>query len=213
MRHALILASIIFALTAVPGRTATQWYDGPWVFSQMQNCVTGVRGTGSGIRVGFQADPKQAARVGQTFYARAIFGMVSGCVQPQHASLELVMPRGAALAVDAAHPVRCQISADGGKTFNPYTPCVTAPKRGTYGQALPPDGQAEWTLPYARIFIVEFPVRVSVPMRGLAGGSCPRDLDELLALPHNNCLLAVFHVADGYRDPWMVAHQNLVVVK
>jgi hypothetical protein len=50
-------------------------------------------------------------------------------------------------------------------------------------------------------------------MRGLAGGACPKDLDELLALPHNNCLMAVFHVADGYRDPWMIAHQNLVVVK
>ena len=30
------------------------------------------------------------------------------------------------------------------------------------------------------------------------GGSCPKDLDEVLALPHNDCLIAVFHVADGY---------------
>lgn len=213
MRCVATLAFVILVLAALPARAVTQWYDGPWVFSEMQNCVTGVRGTGSGIRLGFEADPKQAARVGQTFYARAIFGMVSGCVQPQHASLELVMPHGAALAVDAAHPIRCEISADGGKTFSPYTPCVVAPKHGTYGQALAPDGQPEWTLPYARIFIVDFPVRATIPMRGLAGGVCPRDLDELLTLPHDNCLIAVFHVADGFRDPWLLPHQNLVVVK
>jgi hypothetical protein len=75
-----------------------------------------------------------------------------------------------------------------------------------------PAGQP-WALPHGRIFIVEFPIRAERPMRGLAGGACPKDLDELPALPHNNCLIAVFHVADGYRDPWMVAHQNLVVVK
>lgn len=138
--------------------------------------------------------------------------MVSGCVDPQRATLEIVPPPGAALAVDAAHPVRCQVSADGGKTFSPYTPCAGTPAHGTYGQALLPAGQP-WALPHGRIFIVEFPIRALQPMRGLAGGACPKDLDELLALPHNNCLIAVFHVADGYRDPWMVAHQNLVVVK
>lgn len=214
MRCAAFVTTIIIALlAAAPAGAQTQWYDGPWVFSPMRNCVTGVRGTGAGVRLGFEADSKQAAKTGQTFYARAIFGMVSGCVVPQHASLELIMPHGAALAVDKAHPIRCEISADGGKTFSPYSPCVSAPSHGTYGQALRPDGQPEWTLPYARIFIVEFPVRASLPMRGLAGGGCPKDLNELQTLPHNNCMLAVFHVADGYTDPWLVVHQNLVVVK
>lgn len=68
-------------------------------------------------------------------------------------------------------------------------------------------------MPSKRIFIVDFPVRAGHPMRGLAGGACPKDLDELLTLPHNNCLIAVFHVADGFSDPWMLAHQNLAVVK
>lgn len=210
---AIVTFVILFAFAGVPAHADTQWYDGPWVFSPMQNCVTGVRGTGAGVRLGFEANSKQAAHVGQTFYARAIFGMVSGCVVPQHASLELLMPHGAALAVDGAHPIRCEISADGGKTFSPYTPCVSAPSHGTYGQALAPDGQPEWTLPYARIFIVEFPVRTTLPMRGLAGGACPRDLNEMLTLPHNDCMLGIFHVADGYTDPWLVVHQNLVVVK
>jgi hypothetical protein len=138
--------------------------------------------------------------------------MVSGCVDPQHATLEIVAPKGTTLAIDQAHPVRCEVSADGGKTFSPYTPCPTGAQHGTYGAALLPEGRP-WAMPHARILIVEFPVRAQVAMRGLAGGSCPRDLNELLTLPHNNCLMAVLHVADGYGDPWMIAHQNLVVVK
>lgn len=211
MKCAAAILTLVMML-GLRAQAATQWYDGPWVFSPMRNCVTGTRETGSGIRVGFEADPKQAPRVGRTFYARVIFGMVSGCVDPQHATLEIAAPKGAVLAIDAAHPVRCEISADGGKTFSPYTPCASDVQHGTYGAALLPQGQP-WAMPSGRIFIVEFPIRALQPMPGLAGGSCPRDLDELLTLPHNNCLMAVFHVADGYRDPWLVAHQNLVVVK
>lgn len=215
MRCATVILTLVVFLfcTAVNARAETQWYDGPWVFSPMQNCVTGTRETGSGIRLGFQADPKRAARVDRTFYARAIFGKVSGCVEPQHATLEVVLPAGTTLAADAAHPIRCEISSDGGTTFSAFTPCVKAASHGTYGLALTPEGQAAWTLPSKRIFIVDFPLRASQPMRGLAGGSCPKDLNELLTVPHNNCLITVFHVADGYTDPWMVAHQNLVVVK
>lgn len=209
----IMLSLALAATVATAAHAATQWYDGPWIFTQMSNCVTAVRGTGAGVRVGFEADPAQAPHVGQTFYARIIFGMVSGCVDPQHASIEILPPPGASLHVDAAHPIRCSISSDGGTTFSALTPCPQHVSHGAYGQALLPPGAAAWPMPHGKIFMVEFPLRAQQPMRGLAGGPCPRDLDELQTLPRNNCLIAVVHIADGYRDPWLLPHQNLVVVK
>ena len=208
----LVLGLIAAALLGRGARGATRWYDGPWVFSPMQNCVLGTRETGSGVRLGFETDPKQAPVVGQTFYARAIFGMVSGCIDPQHATLEIVPPSGVSLAVDRAHPIRCMVSVDGGNAFTSFSPCVQAPLKGAYGLMLAPAGKP-WAMPSRHIFMVEFPLRARRTMRGLAGGTCPNDVTELLALPHNDCLLAVLHVADGYRDPFLVPHQNLVVMQ
>lgn len=216
IKRAFVLAFVaVLFLAALPQavRSDTQWYDGPWAFSPMRNCVTGIALQGAGVRISFEADPKDPPRVGRTFYGRVIFGMISGCVDPQHADLNIRLPKGVSFAVDAAHPIKCVYSDDNAAHFTAFSDCPQSVGHGTYGASIDPTSGQPWTMPRGRILEVYFPLKSSRPMKGLADVVCPKTLGELATLPQGDCAIAALHVADGYRDPWLLPSQHLVVVK
>jgi hypothetical protein len=192
------------ALAVAPSaRAAVQWNDGTLASSTYTQCVVDIEEMGADAQVGFQADPADLPRPGQVFYAHAMFaGLTSRCGgDDQIAELDVVLPPGASLAVDAAHPIRCNYEdGDGPVVPNPTCPTHTVP--GAYGPAFPAgDGGSVWDMPPGRTLEVQFPLISTRRLMG--GGICPATVDEIPTHPNFDCLIAAVHVVDGDTDPWL----------
>jgi hypothetical protein len=129
----------------------------------------------------------------------------------QAAELDLVLPPGVSLAVDAAHPIYCFYVEDNGAS-GPNPTCPTHAVNGIYGPMLPAgDGGAGWDMPPGRTLEVQFPLVSDRELKGPAGGHCPETLDEIGTSPQRDCLLLAVHVADGSDDPWLLPNVEMVV--
>ena len=192
------------ALVVAPSaHAAVQWNDGTLASSTYTQCVVDIVEMGADAQVGFQGDPANPPRVGEVFYGHAMFaGLTSRCGgDDQIAELDVVLPPGVSLAIDAAHPIRCNYEdGDGPVVPNPTCPTHTVP--GAYGPAFPAgDGGSVWDMPPGRTLEVQFPLISTRQLMG--GGSCPASVDEIAFHTDYDCLLAAVHVVDGDTDPWL----------
>jgi len=210
-RLAPALAVAALLLVAEPASAAVQWNDGTDAQSTLFNCVLGIPETGALAWAGYQADPASLPKPGEVFYGHAVFGAaMEACAGDQHGELDVVLPPGVSLAVDAAHPVKCFYEDNQGPTLvNPTCPSHSV--NGVYGpQFEAGDGGGPWDMPAGRLLEVEFPLVTTRQLRGPAGGHCPQDASELAVYPQHDCLIAALHVADGSLDPWLFPNEELV---
>ena len=210
-----VLASVcILALAASTARAAEQWNDGVPAMSTQVKCVINLQETGAIAKAGYLADPSKLPQAGQVFYGHADFGATTdtACSSgDQVGELDVVLPPGVSLAVDASHPITCLYADNGGAGVNAPT-CPTHTIVGAYGPAIPSDDAGHaWTMPAGREFDVRFPLKSDRRLAGPAGGHCPQSVDEISAYPQRDCLLIALHVADGYSDPWLTPSEELFI--
>jgi hypothetical protein len=208
---AALALALAAALAAAPAQAAMRWNDGTPAQSTLFNCVLEIPEAGALAYAGYQADPSNLPRPGQVFYGHAVFGAaMEACAGDQFGELDVVLPPGVRLAIDAAHPLRCFYEDNGGPVLANPT-CPTRALNGVYGPRLPAgDGGAPWDMPAGRLLEVQFPLVSNRQLRGPAGGHCPQSLGELQAYPHHDCLITALHLADGSTDPWLVPDEELV---
>jgi hypothetical protein len=209
---ALLLALAAFASASGSARAAVQWNDGTAATSTLVHCVLGTFETGALAYAGYQADPNALPHAGDVFYGHAVFGAaMEACSGDQYGELDVVLPPGVSLAIDAAHPVYCFYEDNQGPV-QPYSPCPTHAVGGTYGPQLPAgDGGGPWDMPAGRLIEVQFPLVSNRELKGPAGGHCPETVDELSAYPQHDCLITALHVADGFSDPWLLPNEELFI--
>lgn len=206
-------AATIALLAAAPSAWASlQWNDGQPATSTF-TCVGEII-QGADVVAGYQADPASLPKAGDVFYGHVGFGAaVPTCDgATQYGEVDLVLPPGVSMAVDASHPITCTYTDINGPTVpNPTCPTNTD-NRGIYGPALSPHGPGSaWQLPAGRWFEIQFPLRADRQLLGEAGGYCPLTVDQIGDTP-NDCLGAVLGLADGDADnPWLLAHEGLVI--
>ena len=123
-----VLASAcILSLAASTARAAEQWNDGVPATSTQVKCVINLQETGAIAKAGYLADPAKPPTAGQVFYGHADFGATTdtACSSgDQVAELDVVLPPGVSLAIDAAHPITCLYTDNDGPQTN-YPTCPT----------------------------------------------------------------------------------------
>lgn len=207
------MISVAALLVTVPSAGAdAPWNDGTWVQSSLVKCVINVEEVGAIAAVGYQGDPANLPKAGEVFYGHAAFGAATeACGGDQAAELDLVLPAGVSLAVDASHPIRCTYTDQNAPTV-PDPSCPTHAIAGTYGPQLAHDDAGDaWVLPPGRLFIIEFPLRSTRQLKGPAGGACPQTLTDVVTPAANDCLVGALHLADGYSDPWLLPDEPMVI--
>jgi hypothetical protein len=217
LRHAAALLSVA-AATLVGASTAsadTSWHDGQSVDSQLYNPCLHISEFGALAQAGYETDPA-ATRAGDVFYGHVVFGAAThvggNCTDTdQAAELDLVLPPGVSLAVDAQHPIYC-FSIDQGQPAQADPTCPTHAATGAYGPMLPAgDGGAAWDMPPGRTLEVQFPLVSTRELKGPAAGHCPESVDEIGTFPQRDCLAVAVHVADGTDDPWLFPIVQMVL--
>jgi hypothetical protein len=206
------IAAAALALAAAPrARADVAWQDGLLATSTYTQCVVNVVETGADAWTGYLMDPASPPRPGDVFYGHAAFAaLTSACAGDMLAELDLVLPPGVSLAIDAAHPIRCYYQdADApDKVANPACPTHTV--AGVFGPQLPAgDGGGGWDLPPGRTFEVQFPLVSNRQLQGPAGGHCPSTADEIPFYVNHDCLIAAVHVIDGDSNPWLTPSEEL----
>ncbi|MGH2893812.1 MAG: hypothetical protein ACRDPM_11190, partial [Solirubrobacteraceae bacterium] len=215
LRGVLVAVAAAVALLAVRASSAwasLQWHDGQPATSTF-TCL-GELVQGADVVAGYQADPSRLPQAGEVFYGHVGFGAAIPTCDgaTQYGEVDLILPPGVSLAVDASHPITCTYTDINGPTVpNPTCP-TTTDNHGIYGPALSPHGPASaWQLPAGRWFEIQFPLRADRQLRGEAGGYCPLTVDQISDTP-NDCLGAVLGLAAGDADnPWLLAHEGLVI--
>lgn len=209
-----LTSGCILSVAASSAHAAEQWNDGVPATSTQVKCVINLQETGAIAKAGYLADPAKLPTAGQVFYGHADFGATTdtACSSgDQVAELDVVLPPGVSLAVDAAHPITCLYADNDGPQTN-YPTCPTQPIVGAYGPAIPSDDAGHaWTMPAGREFDIRFPLKSDRTLTGPAGGHCPQSVDEIPAYPQRDCLLIALHVADGYSDPWLTPSEELFI--
>ena len=211
---AVLSSACTLFIAASTARAAQQWNDGVPVMSTQVKCVINLQEIGAIAKAGYLADPSKLPKAGEVFYGRAVFGATTdtACSSgDQLAELNLVLPPGVSLAIDATHPITC-LYADGDGPQANYPTCPTRTIAGAYGPAIPSDDAGHaWTMPAGREFDVRFPLTSARKLVGPGGGHCPQSLDEIPTSPQRDCLLIALHVVDGYSDPWLTPNEELFI--
>jgi hypothetical protein len=217
LRHATAVLSVLAAalIGASTASADTAWHDGQSVDSHLYNPCLHISEFGALAQAGYETDPA-TTRAGDVFYGHVVFGAsthVGGnCTDTdQAAELDLVLPPGVSLAVDAQHPIYC-FSIDQGQPAQSDPTCPTHAATGAYGPMLPAgDGGAAWDMPPGRTLEVQFPLVSTRELKGPAAGHCPESVDEISAFPQRDCLAVAVHVADGTDDPWLFPTVQMVL--
>jgi hypothetical protein len=216
LRHVAAVLPILAVLIGASTASAdAPWHDGQAVDSHLYNPCLGITEFGALAQTGYQSDPA-TTRAGDVFYGHAVFGAAThvggNCTDTdQAAELDLVLPPGVSLAVDADHPIYCFYVEDNGASGTNPT-CPTHAVNGTYGPMLPAgDGGAGWDMPPGRTLEVQFPLVSHRELKGPAGGHCPETLDEIGLSPQRDCLLLALHMLDGSDDPWLLPNVQMVM--
>jgi len=213
---AALLLSVAAVLAGGASAYAAQtWTDGQPAQSSVYNPCLDITEFGALAQTGYQSDPG-VTRVGDVFYGHALFGAAThvggNCTDTdQAAEVDLVLPPGVSLAVDAKHPIYC-FYIDGNGPGQTNTTCPTHTANGTNGPMLPAgDGGAAWDMPPGRTLEVQFPLVTNRELKGPAGGHCPETLDEIGISPQRDCLLLAVHVLDGTSDPWLLPNAEMFI--
>lgn len=210
---AVVAAVALLAMTASSAWADLQWYEGQPATSTF-TCV-GQIVQGADIVAGYQADPSSLPKAGDLFYGLVGFGAAIPTCDggTQYGEVDLVLPPGVTLAVDASHPITCTYTDLNAPTVPDPTCPTNTDDHGIYGPALSPNGPGTaWRLPAGRWFEIRFPLRSDRQLQGEAGGYCPQTIDQLLATSSpNDCLEVALGLADGADNPWLLAHEGLVI--
>ena len=210
----MLSSASILSIAASTARAAEQWNDGVPAMSTQVKCVINLQETGAIAEAGYLADPSRLPKAGEVFYGHAVFGATTdtACSSgDQIAELDIVLPPGVSLAIDAAHPITC-LYADGDGPEANYPTCPTRTIAGAYGPAIASDerGTRGRCRPGAQ-FEVRFPLTSNRKLIGPGGGHCPESVDEIPTSPQRDCLLIALHVIDGYLDPWLTPSEELFI--
>ena len=147
----MLASASILALASSTARAAEQWNDGVPAMSTLVKCVIHLQETGAIAQAGYLADPSRLPQAGHVFYGHAVFGAATDTAcdsGDQLAELDVVLPPGVSLAIDAAHPITCLYAEAAGRARTtrrvPRTrsPARTARRshrtmRGTRGRCRP----------------------------------------------------------------------------
>jgi hypothetical protein len=211
---AVLSFACILSIAASTARAAEQWNDGVPAMSTQVKCVINLQETGAIAEAGYLADPSKLPKAGEVFYGHAIFGATTdtACSSgDQIAELDIVLPPGVSLAIDATHPITCLYADEDGPEAD-YPTCPTHTIVGAYGPSIAADESAHaWTMPPGRQFDVRFPLTSNRKLVGPGGGHCPQSVDEIPTSPQRDCLLIALHVVDGYSDPWLTPNEELFI--
>ncbi len=209
-----LASACVLCIAASTARAAEQWNDGVPAMSTQVKCVINLQETGAIAQAGYLADPSNPPKAGEVFYGHAVFGATTdtACSSgDQLAELDIVLPPGVTLAIDATHPITCLYADDDGPEAN-YPTCPSRPIVGAYGPSIPSDDAGDaWTMPRGRAFDVRFPLTSNRKLVGPGGGHCPQSPDEIPTSPQRDCLLIALHVIDGYGDPWLTPNEELFI--
>ena len=204
----------MLSIAAPTAGAAEQWNNGTPAMSTQVKCVIDLQETGAIAEAGYLSDPAQPPKAGQVFYGHADFSATTdtACSSgDQVAQLDVVLPRGVSLAVDAAHPITCLYADNGGAQLT-YPTCPTSTIVGAYGPEIPSDNAGHaWTMPAGREFDIRFPLTSDRRLAGPAGGHCPQSVDEIPTNPQRDCLLIALNVADGYSNPWLTPSVEMFI--
>jgi hypothetical protein len=217
LRHAAALLSVAAAalIGASTASADTSWHDGQSVDSHVYNPCLHISEFGALAQAGYETDPA-ATRAGDVFYGHVVFGAAThvggNCTDTdQAAELDLVLPPGVSLAIDAQHPIYC-FYQDQGVPAQANPTCPTHAVNGVYGPMLPAgDGDGAWDMPPGRSLEVQFPLVSTRELKGAAEGHCPQTLDEIPISPLRDCLIAAVHVFDGSDDPWLLPNIQMLL--
>lgn len=203
--------AVTAALLLAPAAHADQqWADGVYQSTTYTQCVIGTTEVGADAWTGYLVDQAKPPAPGQVFYGHVEFGAAtSACNGDQQAEVDLVLPPGVALAVDAGNPIQC-FYYDADQVLVKDPTCPTHATNGTYGPLLPAgDGGAAWDMPPGRTTVIDFPLKATRQLTGPAGGHCPQSVDDFPYYHQYDCLLAAVHVIDGDTDPWLAPDVQL----
>jgi hypothetical protein len=212
---ALLTLGLTLAAAATTAQAAPQWYNGVSVQSTIYNPCLRSTEVGAVARAGYRIDPA-TTRAGDVFYGHAEFGAATyvggGCSNiDQAAELDVVLPPGVRLAIDAKHRVQC-FYADNSSGGQTDPKCPTKAINGVYGpQFTHGDGGGAWDMPPGREYEVVFPLVSTRALKGPAGGPCPQTLNDLSIDKQRDCLLIALHVADGTDDPWLLPNEQMII--
>jgi hypothetical protein len=220
---ALALAAGLALTLAAAALAKPRWIDGRMVQSKVYSCSSVAIGqpiliTGAVAQVGYLADPQALPRVGQTFTARMFIGGTGQPCADQAASMELVLPRGVALAITPRRPVRCTyITQQQISRLTAAQGCPRRPQRGSYGLLFPRTTRQDglWALPPGEGFLVDVPLRASRKLNGIRSGlpSCVRRDGQPPCRPSRarDHLQVGVRMYDGNANAWLVPTVGLHV--
>jgi len=228
-RSALLLAAAALTAIAVvhPARAQEPFDPGVLESSYVNGCP--ILGQPGILTRGIDARavlPNRATppAVGEVFRAAAVIDGVGDPCMSQAVLVEVVPPAGVELAISPQEPLRCLRIDAPGQPEVPQAGCPQAPGPGSFGTLLAQTTRADglWEVPLGGRIVLEFPLRASRPLTGLAGGgpSCGR----IPASPANrggsfpcppalagDALQVAVRVVDGQGSPWLVPHNFLTV--
>jgi hypothetical protein len=222
---ALALAAAASLTLPMAAAAKPRWISGQMVRSTVTSCasiVAGVPVLTAGVlaEASFKADPKRLPKTGQVFYARVFIGGAGEPCVTQYAQLQVVLPLGVELAISSRRPVRCTHFTSTDSPIVPLTRADGCPRRasrGTYGVQFDRTTRADglWELPRGQGYFVDFPLRSSRKLKGIAAGQplCGRveDAPPCSRKEVRDNLQAAIFVIDGDTDPWVAPHVGLFV--
>jgi uncharacterized repeat protein (TIGR02543 family) len=190
------LAVVLALAMPLTASAAQKWLDGGMQTTSHLNCISGSIEMLSDELIGYWGDDQATwPAVGDVFYTRVMMANVGNVCSGYYAAhMELILPAGTALAIDAANPIRCyanRFSDPPGAANN----CPTSLSVGSYGYNL--DSTAgPWALPMGWMIQVWVPIYSTKKMSGIAT---------------NDYLQAYTKAIDGSGNPTDVVKQGLFV--
>lgn len=208
---------VALALAGLASAEAS-WIEGQMVRSTVVNCETLTLGNpvataGVLAQVGFRATPRTLPRVGRTFYARVFVGGSGAPCVTQMAWVEVVLPLGVRLAITRRTPVRCSsFTVAPASPVVPAQGCPRRPFRGQHGFVFPRTTRTDglWALPRGQGYFIDFPIRSSRRLRGIARGlpSCAGPAPCPASRARDSLQVGI-KVSDGNDNPWLVPYVGL----
>ena len=141
------------------------WQSGPLVETQVYDCIDGELEAEAGSFMSYYVDPASPPQTGQTYYvAINVTGIGDPC-PGMYADVELGLPSGTSLAIDATHPVECFLEFPGASSFQRDTQdCPSSLGAGIdagYYSLDPITNPYFWPLPAGGTVEVNVPVKSS----------------------------------------------------
>jgi len=171
------------------------WIDGNIVYSTITNCNSGDPEYGTGVYVGYYADPSiQEPYVGKPYYVHVVvYGLGNACAG-QNAYIDIKLPANTTLAIDSTNKVICYGGAGIGTHFTSGCPQILPASSQNSGYYNIPSTDVTLLWPLAIGWGWEFQIPV-VSTSTLSGSTYQ----------------ARIHMQDGESNPWLNPTRGVTV--